>query len=81
VLRSWRRGDAFQPLGARGRKKVSDFFTERKVPRGRRQSIPILERDGDIIWICGMRLDRRFRVTARSGDIALVSYHETDTTP
>lgn len=64
-----RPGDRFVPLRARdhgelnrGAKKLSDFFTDLKVPLHRRQAVPILESDA-IIWICGYRLDNRFKIT------------------
>jgi len=64
-----RPGDRFVPLrvkddadSSRGSKKLSDFFTDLKVPLHRRQSVPILEGD-EIIWICGYRLDNRFKIT------------------
>jgi tRNA(Ile)-lysidine synthase len=63
TIRSWRPGDWFTPLGMRGRKKVSDFFTDQKIPQERRSLFPVLESDGSIVWICGLRLDERAKVT------------------
>ncbi|GJQ19902.1 MAG: tRNA(Ile)-lysidine synthase [Bacteroidia bacterium] len=63
VLRSWREGDWFIPLGMHGRKKLSDFFVNSKISRVRKPEIPILESDGAIVWVCGLRLDNRFRVS------------------
>lgn len=64
TVRSWRTGDYFRPLGMRGRKKLSDFFVSRKVPLIRKGRIPILVNgNGDIIWVAGMRLDDRYKVT------------------
>ncbi len=64
-----RPGDRFVPLrtkdqteASRGAKKLSDFFTDLKVPLRRRQSVPILE-GGGIIWVCGYRIDNRFKIT------------------
>ncbi len=62
-------GDRFVPLqtnatkSSAGSKKLSDFFTDLKVPRHRRRNTPVLE-CGDIIWVCGYRLDDRFKITA-----------------
>ncbi len=61
-------GDRFVPLRANaaadpaGSKKLSDFFTDLKVPLHRRRFIPILE-CGGIVWVCGYRLDDRFKIT------------------
>ncbi len=67
TLRSWRSGDYFYPLGMNGRKKISDFFVEHKVPRYRKKNIGILENgNGDIIWVAGMRLDDRYKITGKT---------------
>jgi tRNA(Ile)-lysidine synthase len=66
VLRPWRAGDWFIPLGMKTKKKLSDFFTDQKVPRFKKTSIPVLESDGKIVWICGKRLDNRFKLTERT---------------
>jgi tRNA(Ile)-lysidine synthase len=63
-LRTWRRGDRFQPLGMAGTMKVHDFFVNQKVPRAERARVPIIIAGGEIVWIVGMRLDERFKVTA-----------------
>jgi tRNA(Ile)-lysidine synthase len=64
MLRTWRRGDHFTPLGMRGSMKLHDFFVNQKVPRDQRQRTPLITAGGDIAWIVGMRLDDRFKVTA-----------------
>lgn len=63
VLRSWKAGDRFVPLGMKAAKKLSDFFTDEKVPLVEKSRTPILESDGTIVWVCGRRLDDRFKVT------------------
>jgi tRNA(Ile)-lysidine synthase len=66
ILRSWHNGDWFIPLGMKEKKKLSDFFTDQKVPKYQKSSIPVLESDGRIVWICGKRLDDRFKLTDRT---------------
>jgi tRNA(Ile)-lysidine synthetase-like protein len=64
TLRTWRDGDAFIPLGMSGRKKISDFFVDEKVPVHDKGRIPLLlSARGEVIWVCGMRLDDRFKIT------------------
>ncbi len=63
VLRTWRKGDWFKPLGMNHRKKLSDFFANEKVSRQKKLTVPILESEGSIVWVCGLRLDQRFRIT------------------
>jgi tRNA(Ile)-lysidine synthase len=63
VLRTWRDGDWFVPLGMKGRKKVSDYFVNAKISTIEKQATPILESDGAIVWVCGYRLDQRFSIS------------------
>ncbi len=63
-VRTWRPGDAFQPLGMGGRrKKLQDFFSDMKVPRAERHRVPLLATSEGILWVAGYRADHRFRVT------------------
>jgi len=64
-VRSWHDGDWFIPFGMAKKKKLSDFFIDEKIPLLEKLSIPILESRGQIVWILGMRLDHRFRVTKK----------------
>ena len=75
TLRSWREGDTFVPLGMGGRKKVSDFFVDEKIPGRGKKSVPLLVTPGDdIVWVCGMRLDDRFKVTPATRRIVKLEY-------
>ncbi|MBI5695920.1 MAG: tRNA lysidine(34) synthetase TilS [Nitrospirae bacterium] len=60
VVRSKLPGDFFHPLGMEGRKKLKEFFIDMKMPRLVRERTPILVCGDDIVWVMGMRLDRRF---------------------
>jgi tRNA(Ile)-lysidine synthase len=62
-VRSMRPGDRFCPLHMQGSKSVADFFIDSKVPRSERQRIPLLWSGERLVWIGGMRLDDRFKVT------------------
>jgi len=46
-----------------GRMKVLDFFVNQKVPRAQRGRVPIVVSGGEIMWVAGMRIDERFKVT------------------
>lgn len=74
VVRSWKEGDWFVPLGMRTKKKLSDFFTDEKVPLFEKRTIPILESEGEIVWICGKRLDDRFKVTSRTRSVVRLEF-------
>ncbi len=64
VLRSWKPGERFQPLGMTGTKKLHDFFVDEKVPRRDRDRTPVLaDAQGRILWVVGYRLSHLARLT------------------
>lgn len=63
-IRSWQMGDYFQPLGMRGRKKMSDFFVQQKINVFDKKNTPIVVNgNGDILWVAGHRIDDRYKIT------------------
>lgn len=54
TLRSKKDGDRMR-LFKCGRKKISDIFTDEKIPSFLRTDIPVLEYNNDILWLCGVR--------------------------
>ncbi len=74
LLRPWREGDWFVPLGMGDRKKLSDFFVDIKVPLFSKNSIPLLVSDGEIVWVCGKRLDDRYKLTGSTSSIMRLRY-------
>lgn len=77
LIRQWRPGDRFHPLGAPGKKKLQDFFVDAGVPRGERASVPIVEHKGSIVWVLGMRIDDRFKITPSTRRALRVSVFPT----
>jgi len=55
VVRSWKPGDRIRPSGMRGSRKLQDIFTDNKLPRDERRRVPVLEADGEIVWVAGFR--------------------------
>ena len=55
TVRTRRKGDRFQPLGMVQEKKLKDFFIDQKVPRQRRDTVPLLASDRGIMWVVGYR--------------------------
>jgi tRNA(Ile)-lysidine synthase len=53
MVRNFRRGDRFIPLGMAGHKKVKDLFIEKKVPLSVRAVLPLLSIGDEILWIPG----------------------------
>ena len=56
TVRTRRPGDRFQPSGMTGTKKLQDFFTDAKIPREQRDSIPLLVCERGIAWVVGHRV-------------------------
>jgi tRNA(Ile)-lysidine synthase len=63
AVRNRRAGDWFRPPGLGGRKKLQDFFVDRKVPRERRDAVPLVVDERDrIVWVAGHSADAEFLV-------------------
>lgn len=71
-LRRWKEGDWFIPFGMKGRKKLSDYFTDRKYSLIEKEEAWILLSDNEIVWIVGERSDDRFKVTEKSVDLFIM---------
>lgn len=69
VIRKWVHGDFFFPLGMRSKKKLSDYFIDKKYSLPEKEKQLILESDGKIIWVIGERIDNRFRVTDKTKNV------------
>jgi tRNA(Ile)-lysidine synthase len=62
IIRSFRAGDRFKPLGLNGSQKLKKFFINNKVPFSQKKKIPLLECSGKIIWVAGYRIDDSVKV-------------------
>ncbi|OGC05208.1 tRNA lysidine(34) synthetase TilS [candidate division WOR-1 bacterium RIFOXYA12_FULL_43_27] len=69
LVRSRRDGDRFYPLGMKGAKKLQDFFVDNKINKEDRDRIPIVEAEGRIIWVAGLRIDERVKVTRKTSKV------------
>lgn len=72
-VRTWRSGDRFRPLGMQREKKLHDFFVDARIPRGLRHQIPLVENPAHLLWVAGLRLDDRVRVTTETKRILTIS--------
>lgn len=73
-VRLRRPGDAFRPLGARGSKKLKDFFIDKKIPRFLRDRVPLLISGGSIAWVMGHAIDNAYRLKPDSVAALRVDY-------
>jgi tRNA(Ile)-lysidine synthase len=60
TVRAWREGDRMRPAGLGGTKTLQDLFTDRKVPRALRRTLPVVEAAGTVVWVAGVAVDERF---------------------
>lgn len=66
VVRNRRPGDRIHPLGGGGSRRLKEVLIDRRVPRGRRDRIPLLVVDGTIAWVPGVTIDHRFRLAGET---------------
>jgi tRNA(Ile)-lysidine synthase len=67
ILRHWRPGDRFQPLGLKSDAKLQDLFVNAKIPAARRRELVLAStRAGDIFWVEGLRIGDAFKLTPQT---------------
>jgi tRNA(Ile)-lysidine synthase len=69
ILRTWKAGDKFKPLGMKNFKKVSDFLTDSKISVSERKDQLVLTNRNQIVWIVGLRIDDRFKLNSKTKKI------------
>jgi tRNA(Ile)-lysidine synthase len=67
LVRNRRNGDRFHPLGLSHPKKLKDFLIDRKIAAELRDRLPLLVWNGEIVWIAGVEVSERFKVTDPPG--------------
>lgn len=74
-LRRWRNGDKFQPFGMKGKRKISDFFTDQKLSLQDKKNVWLLcNADDEILWVLGLRTDDRFKLTPQTSNILNITW-------
>lgn len=68
-LRYRRNGDKFIPFGMNGSKKLKDLFIDLKIPKDKRDEIPLILFGEDIGWIVGYRISEKFKIDEKTKNI------------
>jgi len=71
IVRNRRPGDRFIPLGGHS-KKLQDFFTDEKIARSERDKVPLVTAGGKLVWVAGLRIDDRFKITPDTRTILIL---------
>lgn len=72
LLRFPKKGDRFVPLGMKGSKLLSDYFIDEKIPQNKKSQIPVVESAGEIVWVFGMRISDRFKITSETKTVYVI---------
>jgi tRNA(Ile)-lysidine synthase len=72
TVRAWRAGDRMHPLGLDGTKTLADLFSDRRIPRFQRASLPIVLSESEIAWIPNVATAERFRVRSDTRRLAVL---------
>ncbi|ADR20968.1 tRNA(Ile)-lysidine synthase [Marivirga tractuosa] len=73
----WKEGDKIQPIGMKGKKKISDILIDQKVPLPQKKKVMVLKSGGEIIWVIGHKFSDSFKVKKDTTKILRIEYENS----
>jgi tRNA(Ile)-lysidine synthase len=78
ILRRWQAGDSFTPFGMNGRKKLSDYFIDKKLSQFEKDEQYVLESKGKIVWLVNHRIDDNFKIEENCKTVLKITYKHAE---
>jgi tRNA(Ile)-lysidine synthase len=76
TIRTWKTGDYFYPLGMKGKKLLSDFFTDEKYSHLEKENQLLLLTKNDVLWVIGKRIDDRYKITDSTKNVLKITFND-----